>query len=65
MNMGKLLITAGVILIIIGVLLHFVGKLPGDIHFKVGNVSVYFPIMTSIIVSIVLTLIFYVIGKFR
>lgn len=65
MNMGKLLIIAGVILIILGLLWHFIGKLPGDIHFKVGNVSVYFPIVTSIIVSIILTLIFYFIGRFR
>lgn len=63
--MGKLLIIAGVVLIILGLLWRFIGKLPGDIHFKVGNVSVYFPIVTSIIVSIILTLIFYFIGRFR
>ena len=42
-----------------------IGKLPGDIVFKKGNTTFYFPIMTSIILSLVLSLIFYFIGKFR
>lgn len=63
--MGKLLIIAGIILIILGLFWRVIGKFPGDIQFKVGNVSVYFPIVTSIIVSIILTVIFYFIGRFR
>lgn len=63
--MGKMFILLGTIFIIIGVIWSFIGRLPGDLHFKIGNVSVHFPIMTSIIVSIILTLIFYVIGRFR
>lgn len=65
MDMGKFLIITGLVLIVIGFLWRFIGKIPGDIEFKVGNVTVFFPIVTSIIVSIVLTLIFYFIGKFR
>lgn len=65
MNMSKLLIIAGIVLIVVGLLWRFIGKLPGDIHFKAGNVTVYFPIVTSIVVSIILTLIFYFIGRFR
>jgi Protein of unknown function (DUF2905) len=67
MGIGKLLMTIGVVLFIIGFLMQFIqiGKLPGDIVFKKGNTTFYFPIMTSIILSIVLSLIFYFIGKFR
>ena len=67
MGIGKILMTIGVVLFIIGFLMQFIqiGKLPGDIVFKKGNTTFYFPIMTSIIVSLVLSLIFYFIGKFR
>ncbi|WP_163537871.1 DUF2905 domain-containing protein [Gracilibacillus sp. YIM 98692] len=64
-DVGKIFIVIGVVCIIIGLLWGFIGKLPGDISFKKGNVSFHFPIMTSIIVSIVLTLIFYIIGRFK
>jgi hypothetical protein len=67
MGIGKLLMTIGVVLFIIGFLMQFIqiGKLPGDIVFKKGNTTFYFPLMTSIILSLVLSLIFYFIGKFR
>ena len=67
MGIGKLLMTIGVVLVIIGFLMQFIqiGKLPGDIVFKKGNTTFYFPIMTSIILSLVLSLLFYFIGKFR
>lgn len=70
-NIPKLLITVGVILIIIGVLWQVggrffpIGKLPGDIFVKKGNTTFYFPIVTSIVLSIVISLILYVIGRFR
>lgn len=60
----KLLMIAGLILVIIGALWHFggryfhLGKLPGDIAIEKKNVSFYFPLTTSLILSIVLTLIF-------
>ena len=59
MGIGKLLMTIGVVLFIIGFLMQFIqiGKLPGDIVFKKGNTTFYFPIMTSIILSLVLSLI--------
>ncbi|MCM3742215.1 DUF2905 domain-containing protein [Oceanobacillus luteolus] len=65
MNIGKLLIVTGIVFIIIGLLWRFIGKLPGDIQFKTGNVTVYFPIVTSIVVSIILTIVFYFISRFR
>ncbi|CAI8929774.1 Uncharacterized membrane protein YrzS [Priestia megaterium] len=64
-DMPKMLITLGGILVVIGLLWQFVGKLPGDIFIKKGNTTFYFPIVTCILVSIVLSLIFYVIGKFK
>lgn len=63
--MGKMLMILGVVLIVVGFLWQFIGKLPGDIVYKKGNTTFYFPIVTSIVVSIVLSLIFYVIGRFR
>ncbi|WP_139367506.1 DUF2905 domain-containing protein [Bacillus alkalicellulosilyticus] len=66
----KLFITIGIILIIVGVLWQIggkfisLGKLPGDILIKRENATFYFPIMTSIIISIVLSLVFLVIGRF-
>ncbi|CDQ39455.1 DUF2905 domain-containing protein [Virgibacillus salexigens] len=65
MNLGKLFIIIGVIFVIVGIIWSFIGKLPDDITFKKGNVVFHFPIVTSIVVSIILTLIFYIIGKFR
>lgn len=65
MHIGKMFLLLGVIFIIIGLLWTFIGRLPGDISFKKGNVSFHFPIMTSIVISIILTGIFYIISKFR
>ncbi|RXZ02503.1 DUF2905 domain-containing protein [Fictibacillus sp. S7] len=63
--MSRLLIIMGIVLIVIGSLWTIVGKLPGDLVFKKGNTTFYFPIVTSIIASIVLSLIMYVIGRFK
>lgn len=69
--MGKLLTWAGVILVVIGLIVQFsdripyIGKLPGDIVIDRGNVKVYFPIVTSILLSIILSLIIYFIQRFR
>lgn len=65
MNLGKMFIVIGIVFLVIGALWSFIGKLPGDITFKKGNFSFHFPIMTSIVVSIILTLVFYILGKFR
>ncbi|GGI10544.1 DUF2905 domain-containing protein [Gottfriedia solisilvae] len=62
-EMSKVLITLGIVLLVVGVSLRFFGKLPGDIFVKKGNVSFYFPIVTCIIISIILSLIFSIIGR--
>jgi membrane protein implicated in regulation of membrane protease activity len=58
---GKFLIFAGLIIAGIGLMLwlgigrSWLGRLPGDIHYSRGNFSFYFPIVTCLIVSIILT----------
>ncbi|MCT2537984.1 DUF2905 domain-containing protein [Aquibacillus koreensis] len=64
-GIGKIFIVVGVVFIIIGLIWGIFGKLPGDISIKKGNFSFHFPIMTSIVVSIILSVLFYLIGKFR
>ncbi|WP_201353500.1 DUF2905 domain-containing protein [Hydrogenimonas urashimensis] len=63
-EIGKLLIGMGVILILFGLFVSFVGKLPGDIVIKKENFTFYFPIATSILLSILLSLIFYLFSRF-
>jgi hypothetical protein len=64
-DLGRLLIVIGVILVIAGAVLllapkiPWLGRLPGDIRYKRGNFSIYFPLGTCILISIVLTLIFW------
>ena len=63
-SLGKMLILLGVLIIAIGILLlvgekiPWIGKLPGDIIIKKEKFTFYFPITTSIIISILLTLFF-------
>ncbi len=64
-GLGKTLILIGVVLIVIGAIvlllerfgLHL-GRLPGDIVWRRGNTTVYFPIVTSLLLSVLLTIIF-------
>jgi uncharacterized protein HemY len=60
-DLGRLLILFGAILLVAGVVLTLagkvgLGKLPGDLVYRRGNFSFYFPLMTSILLSIVLSL---------
>ena len=57
--MGKLLVAIGLIVAFAGLLLMLgvpIGRLPGDISYRRGNVTFYFPIVTSILASVLLTL---------
>ncbi|WP_042354938.1 DUF2905 domain-containing protein [Bacillus rubiinfantis] len=66
-GLSKTLMVIGAIIFLIGFLMPYLhlGRLPGDIIFKKGNTTFYFPIVTSVILSIVLSLIFYFLGRFR
>jgi Protein of unknown function (DUF2905) len=70
-EMAKIIIVIGVVLVLIGLAilflqkLPFLGKLPGDILIKKENFTFYFPLSTSIVVSIIVCLILYLISKFR
>ena len=67
---GKILIVLGAMLLGVGLLLTFfdkiplLGKLPGDIHIKRGNFEFYFPMATSVVLSLLLTLILWIILHF-
>lgn len=67
MTLPKSIMLIGAVLLIVGFVMQFIklGKLPGDIVIKRENMTVYFPIVTSIIVSLILTGIFFLIGRFR
>jgi hypothetical protein len=68
-HIGKLLIIAGLVIAGIGILLAlgpkipWLGRLPGDIIIEKRNFKFYFPVTTSIIISIILTLILYLLRK--
>ncbi|MBI4745948.1 MAG: DUF2905 domain-containing protein [Deltaproteobacteria bacterium] len=68
-GIGKSLIIIGAILILIGVVVSlssripFIGRLPGDIYIKKESFTFYFPLATSIIISVIITLIMYLFRK--
>ncbi len=71
-GLGKLLIVFGVLLLVAGVLLTLLGRanlplgrLPGDIVYRGKNTTFYFPLATSILVSVLLSLVLYVVGRWR
>jgi hypothetical protein len=56
---GKLLVVVGLLIAVVGVLVMLgvpIGRLPGDITYRRGQTTFYFPIVTSIIASVLLTL---------
>ena len=64
--MGRFLIIIGIVLVAAGLLINMgvpIGRLPGDFSVRRGNVSFYFPLTTSIIASILLTLLFMFLGR--
>lgn len=63
-DFGKLLMIIGVVLFLIGLCWPLIGRLPGDFIFKKGNVTFVFPIVTCIIISLVLSLIMYLINHY-
>ncbi len=68
-QVGKLMIYGGIFLLVLGLLfffgdkLPFLGKLPGDIYIRKKNFTFYFPIATSVLLSILISLIIYLFRK--
>ena len=66
-DLSRILMIAGAVLFAAGVLIRWtgIGRLPGDILVRRGNFTVYFPIVSSILISIALTLLFWLFSRFR
>jgi H+/Cl- antiporter ClcA len=71
-ELGKLFIILGILLVVAGLLLTLLGRtnlplgrLPGDILYRGKNTTFYFPLATCILLSVVLTVLLYIVGKFR
>jgi hypothetical protein len=68
-ELGKLMVALGAIILLVGVALWsgfgagWLGRLPGDVRIERGNIGFYFPIVTCIILSIVLSLLFSLFGR--
>ena len=70
--LGKLLIMFGGVLVLVGILVVLagranlpLGRLPGDIAYRGKNTSFYFPIVTCIVISVLLSLVMWIVGKLR
>jgi len=71
-DLGRMLIGVGLFLLLLGGLILLLGKagipfgrLPGDIAYRGKNASFYFPLASSIIISILLSVVFYLLSRFR
>jgi hypothetical protein len=68
-GLAKVMILFGIVLVLLGGLLLVVGKipligrLPGDFYFRKGNVTFYFPLASSILISVLITLLFSLFGR--
>jgi hypothetical protein len=62
-SVGLLVVAGGVFIIVVGILIYagglsWFGRLPGDIRYESGNVRIYIPIVSMLLVSVALTLLF-------
>ena len=62
---GLVLAGVGLALVLLGRTNLPIGRLPGDIVYRGKNTTFYFPLVTSILLSVVLSVIFYIIGRFK
>lgn len=68
-SFGKTLMIFGGVLFVVGLVLYFgakvpwLGRLPGDIHVEKENFSFYFPVVTCILISVILTVLFNLFGR--
>jgi preprotein translocase subunit SecY len=71
-DLGRILIFVGGLVLLVGVIFVFAGKLnlpigrlPGDIVYRGKNTTFYFPLMTSILLSVILSLVLYFVNRMR
>ncbi|MGA9354834.1 MAG: DUF2905 domain-containing protein [Terriglobales bacterium] len=71
-EIGRILVAFGIVLVVIGGIVMLLGRtglpfgrLPGDIVYRGKNTTFYFPLATSILLSVVLSLLFFLIGRFK
>jgi hypothetical protein len=71
-DVGKMLVSVGLAMVLAGALILLVsrtglplGRLPGDISYKGRNFSFYFPLGTCLLISVILSVILYLISRFR
>jgi hypothetical protein len=62
---GVILAVAGMVMVLLGRTGLPFGRLPGDIVYRAKNTTFYFPLATSLLLSLVLSFVLYVIGRFR
>ena len=68
-ELGKMLVVVGVVLVAIGLMLWFdvgrnwLGRLPGDIRYSKGNFGFYFPVVTCLLVSLVITILLWLLRR--
>jgi hypothetical protein len=63
-ELGRVLIVLGIVLALVGLaLVPWIGRLPGDVHVQRGNWTLYVPLGTSIVLSVILTLVLWLIGR--
>ena len=63
--LGAIVIVAGLVLMLLGKTSLPLGRLPGDIYYRGKNTTFYFPLATSLLLSVALSLVLYVVSRFR
>ncbi len=63
--LGLVIVVAGLVVLLLGRTNLPIGRLPGDILYRGKHTTFYFPLMTSILLSVVLSLVLYVVGRIR
>jgi Protein of unknown function (DUF2905) len=71
-ELGKVLIFVGAIVLVAGIVLMLLarttlplGRLPGDMVYRGKNTTIYFPLATSVLLSVVLSVVLYLLGRWR
>jgi hypothetical protein len=71
-ELGKLLVGLGVFIVVVGIVLMLLGRtnlplgrLPGDFVYRGKNTTVYFPLATSVVVSVLLSVVLYLVSRWR